>query len=342
MPKSSRISAAQLTVLLLASRLSGCLLLTNQAIGRMPFADSLLSIAFNGVLLFFLCLPTLWVGGTLNRAYGKSRRLGRVVGILYLLLCVFLLCIDVLQFHDFAEKVMKSELSVPLLTASLVVVAFLASWYGVGALARAALPVAVFSLACLLVFGLSLIPEMRHWYFPVGEQRNALAIVRTAVADLPRTAEITVLGLLLPAVNQKRGRAVFAFTSSTSLITAGITATALSVLGDFALHTAYPYYTAATAAQIGVFERMDMLIVAVWLATFFVRITLFACAFTTTARRVCSRFFGVLTAVGAAVPCAVALLLPTAVNSAVITTVYWCVLGAFCVGLPCILRRRRV
>ncbi len=334
MNKASRISGVQMTVLLLASRLSGCLLLTNDAFGNMSIGSRLFAVGIGGLLLFLLCLPTLCLDGTLNTAYRLGRTAGRIVGSGYLLLCVFLLAVDVLQFHDFAEKVMNSNFSVPLLSVSLVVVAFLASLYGVAALARAALPVAAFTLVCLLVFGLALIPEMRTWYFPITTHGETAPVLRAAVAELPRTAEITVLGLLLPHTNGKKGRAVFGFAAATSAVTVVITLTALGVLGDFAQRTAYPYYTAAAAAQIGVFERMDILIVTVWLATFFVRMTLFAALFTATARRVLCQKAPWGVAVGAAVVCVVALVAPALRVSSIVTAVYWGVLGLFCVGLP--------
>lgn len=343
MNKVSRISAAQLTVLLLASRLSNCLLLTPESTGHLNVTDRLLATALSGVLLLLLFVPTLLLlrrssHGVIGCAYTCSRVLGRAVCVGYLLLCLFILCLDIVQFYDFAEKVMKSDFSVPALTVALIVVAFLASFYGIQALGRSSILVAVFSVICLLVFSLSLLPEMRLMHFPPVAGSGVWTVVRAAVTELPRTAETVAIGLLYPYVSGSRTRALAAFSGLTSLLTALVSVTALGVLGDFAMQTAYPYYAAVTAAQVGVFQRMDILITAVWLSTFFVRLTLFCTLFTDIARRLFGKKARLPSAaVGTVLLSVFTLLIRSAQDWEFITVIYWGVLGVFCLLLPAVL-----
>ena len=125
MNKAGRISAGQHTALLFCGRLSACLLLTPDNLG-MTVSDSILVSLVGGVLLFLLFLPTILVlrrfsrCGLTDLAYRHSRVLGRIVAVLYLFLCVFILCLDVVQFYDFAEKSMRPAFSVGALTVAMV------------------------------------------------------------------------------------------------------------------------------------------------------------------------------------------------------------------------------
>ena len=54
MHKASRISGGQLVALLLASRLSNCLLLTPNSLDGVTLTDSVLATLLSGILLFLL------------------------------------------------------------------------------------------------------------------------------------------------------------------------------------------------------------------------------------------------------------------------------------------------
>ncbi len=345
----SHISSGQLAALLFASRLSYGLLLPTDAVMGLSLTDRLLAAVLGSGLLLALFLPTLIVlrassCSLVDYGYRYSRGCGRAVAVGYAVVCLFILCVDSIQFCDFADRVMPSGFSVAALAVSLIAVAFAASSYGVQTLARAALPVAAFSVICLLVFGAALLPEIRLLHFPPIASVGVGGIVSTAVRNLPRTAEVVLLGVLYPYVRGSRMRAALMFSGGVTMLTSLVVFTAVGVLGDFALQTAYPYYTAVTAAQIGVFERLDILITAVWLGTFFMRVTLFCRVFTDMVGRVSGARRW------AAVFGAVALSLFTIavsrgrVSGQGLDVVYGAVLVAVCVVLPVILywlQRRR-
>ena len=336
----SRITGGQLTVLILASRLAHGLLLPTAAVAGLTLAERLIAIAVSGVCLFVLFLPTVWVmrrrsAGLTDLAYRHSRTRGRIVCGGYAVLCLFILCVDMLQFCDFADQVMPSGFSVGALAVALIVVAFAASFYGIEALARTALPVLVFAVLCLCVFGAALLPEMRVLHFPPTSSGRILTAV---LHDLPRTAEVAVIGLLYPYSRSPRIRTAVGVSVGVAVFTAFVTVTALAVLGDFAAETPYPYYTAVTAAQLGVFERPDILITAVWLGTFFVRMSVFSLLFTDAA----ARMFGKrrwIAVTGAAVLSVFALAVSRGwVAGAGLDVVYPVILGTFAIAVPLWLR----
>lgn len=344
MSNRSRISGGQCVALLLASRLSNCLLLTPQEVSELNLVDRLLSNLLGGVLLLLLLLPTVAAlrrsprGGLIDGAYRRARGWGKTVSGGYAALCLFILCMDIVQFYDFAQKTMKTAFSVPMLTVALIAVAFLASFYGIQALGRTATLVTAFSVVCLVVFAAALLPEMRALHFLPVATGNVTEIVRQAVINLPRTAEIVSVGLLLPYVNGSSVGVCAGFSGFTALFTALVGVTSLGVLGDFAAMTAYPYYAAVTAARIGVFQRLDILVTAVWLSTFFVRFALFCMLFTDSARRLfveAARLPAAL--IGIALLSGFTFLIRDgsfAGEWQVVTVIYWVVLGVFCVLLP--------
>ena len=348
MSKASRISGGQLVALLLASRLSNCLLLTPDSLAGMTLTDSLFSTLLSGLLLFLLFLPTLLAlrrfrnRGLIDLAYLHGRGTGRAVCVAYLMLCLFILCLDIVQFYDFAEKSMRADFSVTALTIAIVGVAFIAAFYGIQALGRTALLVAAFSAVCLLVFSAALAPEMRAVHFPPTVGSGFATILRRAVMELPRTAEVVAIGMLYPYIGGSRAGAAAGFSGLTVLFTALVSVTAMGVLGDFSAQVAYPYYAAVTAVQLGAFQRMDIFVTAVWLSTFFVRLTLFCTLFLT----VFGRLFGRRARVPAAVVFTVLLAGFTWLVSSgslvggwdAVTAVYWWVLGIFCLVLPPVLR----
>lgn len=348
MDNSSRISGGYLTALLLSSRLSNCLLLPADKATGLSIGDRLAATALGGVFLFLLFVPTLCLlRGTrrtvVDEAYRHGRIVGRAVGGAYVALCLFVLCLDVVQFCDFAETVMPAAVSVTALAVSLVLVAFVASFYGIRTLARTALPVAAFSALTLIVLGVVLLPEMNALHFPPLSPRP-FGILTAALGELPRTAETVAIGLLYPYVKAAHARALAAFSLWTVLFTALVSTTALAVLGDFAAVTAYPYYTATTAAGLGVFQRLDLLVTAVWLGTFFMRLALFCALLTDTAHRVFGRRARVVSAVlGAVLLSLFAVFIRRVTAKDIVTAVYVGALAVFCVVLPVVLllgRRR--
>ncbi len=347
MKSCPKVSHGQLIALLFAGRLSGCLLLPADRLSQFSIGDCLLSAALNGLLLFLLFLPTLWLlkgggEGTVQKAYAQSPFWGKIIDVIYAVLCLFILLVDMVQFSDFAVKTMREGFSVWLLTAIFVVSCVLSSRCGIQAIARAATPVAVFSAICLVIFAVALLPEMRWFHFAPQGSDGVVRACQKAVEDLPRTAEVMAIGLLYPYVNRSQTHACAWFSGLTALFSALVTVTAVGVLGGFVGMTVYPFYAAVTAAKIGVLQRLDVLVTAVWLGTFFMRLTLFVLLF---AER-CRSLFGQKTTFSAKVMVtfvllAAAFLLQNTSYSGgwqAVTITYWWLLGVFCFVLPILLR----
>ena len=339
MTTHDRISPTQFLWLLLAGRLSNCLLLPSDSLHALTVPDLVAVTALNAVFLILLALPTifLWHRGILTN---------RLVSGGYLLVSLFVLYLDILQFRDFAEETVKADFSVTLLTAALIVVGFAAALYGVQALGRTAAVVAAAGIALLLLFGALLIPRMEAVNFPPAVFGGWRAVFAQTVKELPRTAEIVAVGALYPSVRGKVGKPFAVFVGLNAALTLFVCMITTGVLGDFAGLTAYPFYTAVTAARAGVLERLDLLVVALWLGTFFVRVSLFGSIYLDHARRL----FGEKSCILSAAIGAFALVVLTVLTRVIglggqwqpITYAYWGLLALFCIALPLVFRRKRV
>lgn len=351
-----KISSFQLVLLLLGGRLSNCLLVSSDSFRNFTFAECVISEILNGFLLLLLLLPTVTLlkkhGGSLPELAGRvSKPLGAGLVAAYMILCLFVLAIDIIQFSDFAAKTMRGDFSVLLLTLVFIGLCVLAAFYGVQTLARVATVVAVFSMLCLVVFSFSVIPQMRLVNFPPPVGEGVSRVLNKVVSDLPRTVEIAVIGLLYPHVNGSATKGCVAFTALTSFFSALAGITAVGVLGDYSGMTAYPYYTAIKAAQIGIFQRMDILVTAVWLGTFFIRFTLFSTLLLMCSCRLYDKKKKLVTgAISFAVLSVIAIWIQTGSYGGewhTVTQIYRWALGFFALFLPWILwmlcyRRRRV
>lgn len=287
---TSKISGAQLTVVLLAARLSGCLLFTFEDTPSLSLQGCILSAAINGVFLVLLLLPTLFSLRHDNRRFwsvtaGKTPLVDKSVNAAFLLTCVFLMAMDVVQFSDYALRTMRSDFSVLILTLVLIAACLAASGYGIQAIARSSTIVAVFVIVALLVFTGALLPELRGVHFKPTSRFETMLIVKKALFDLPRTAEVLAVGWLYPHVTKNQGWSSLWFVGILTAVSALVGVISVGVLGDFAGMTPYPYYTAVSAAKAGVLQRFDIVVTTVWMATFFMRFTLFSFLIRSTAKR---------------------------------------------------------
>lgn len=278
MKRKDTISVWQFVLLLLSARLSSDLLLPADSLHALSLPDVILVTVFNDFLLLLLLLPTCRV---LKLAPGKdlaerqSRFGERLVNSGFLLLYGLVLVLDMVQFTDFAEKTVKAEFSVVGLTLLVLAASLFASFYGIQALSRTATTVAAFSIGAILFFAAMLLPQMEILHFLPATVSEPSVLLRQAVRELPRTAEIAAIGVLYPRVNGKVEKGCHWFVILHTLFSVLACVTATGVLGDFASLNAYPYYAAVSVVHLGVLPRMDIVITALWLGTFFVRFSLF-------------------------------------------------------------------
>lgn len=280
MTKVSQISPGQMIALLLTGRLAVSMSFAPTMHQVSNGTDFFLSALLHGVLIIVCILPVLWFGrksdgtSTLDYAYvlwGKGG--GAAVAGGYALLCLLIESMDLLRFNQFVATTLSPELSRVVLCAALVAVGFGAAFYGIQAVGRTASIVFFAVIAAIVGIALALLPEMEWIHFPPLLYDGFSPVLSGAFEELPRTLEITLLGLALPYVAGKNGmtKAGMFFAGGVVILSSLVQATAVGVLGDFSGMVLFPYYTAVTAAQVSILQRLDIIAAAVWLAALLVK-----------------------------------------------------------------------
>lgn len=328
----TRISASQFFWLLFAGRLSNCLLLPSESLHALSVPDLLAVTALNALVLLVVWLPTRWAYRHGGVHFSMPVRVG------YALLALFVLYLDVLQFGSFAARTVKTEFSVDLLTAALVVVGLLGAMYGLEVIGRAATVIAAVGLLILFTFVLLLLPHMQSLCFPPATFSGFANVLSHTVRELPRTAEVAILVVLYPSVKEKTGRAYGWFIGMTAVLTLSVCVVTTGVLGAYAGETAYPFYTAVTAAS----PYVELAAAVLWLGTFFVRVVLFGTVYLEQIRRLLGeRACWPAVGLGAAALIGMVLVSENGGPWRWLTYLYIGALVLFAVAVPLMARKRR-
>lgn len=292
MEKNSRIGMGQLIAILLSSRLAVSLTTAPTMHAVSNGTDFLLSIILHSLLMLIVLLPVWWFsrrsGGasTLDYAFALFGRGGGVaVALAYALLCLYIQTVDLLRFDHFLATTLSPDLSRVAICAALVLAAFAAGLYGLQAVARAATLVTFLTVVCVAFIALALLPEMDTAYFPPLLYNGVSPVISGALEELPRTLEITVIGLLLPYVKGNMVKGCLKWAGLFAVVALVVQLTVVGVLGDFTGMVQFPYYTAVTAAQVSVLQRLDIVAAAIWSALLLIKMAFFAVLFLSAVQR---------------------------------------------------------
>ena len=338
--KTAHISGRQFFCLLLAGRLSNCLLLPADSVHALSVPDLIGVTVGNAVLLFLLIIPTAWAlrrgdKALTDCAISCSPFWGKIVGFGYVLASLFILYLDMLQFKKFAAGTVHAEFSVTLLITLVGLAGFLAAFYGIQALGRTAAILAVGGAAVLLLLGALVFPRIKLLHFPPAVWNGFSTVTGQILKELPRTAEIVAVGALYPCVKGKVLKSYTGFLVAVAALTLFVCLVTTGVLGDYAGMTAYPFYTAVVAG-VARFSP-DLLVVVLWLGTFFARVALFGAVYLDHIRRLFGNRAG-LPAIGIGTVVLVAAVLLSQRAPAqlwqIVTIAYGAVLAVFCIGIP--------
>lgn len=295
MEKDSQISAGQLMAILLASRLAATLTTIPTVHQTSHSTDFMLSSVLEMLMLAVLFLPVWWFSrhthgaSTIDYSYILLGKGGAVVALLYALVSLYVQTESLMRFNNFVSTALTPDMPLLILCIALVVAAFLAALHGLQSLARAATLIAIAVVGAIVFVCVALIPEMEGACFPPVLYDGFSPVLAGALEELPRSLEIVTIGMLLPYV---KGSVVKGYAGWTLLFTAAIVIVQVSVagvLGDYGGIVLYPYYTAVTAARIGVLERVDIIATTVWLAALFIKMAFFAMLYMSCMQRIFGR-----------------------------------------------------
>ena len=235
-------------------------------------------------ILVFTTLASRHPGMTfpeyLEKIMGKW--LGKAVSMFYmyyLFLYVTTISDEVMSFITlFAQPKTPRMVTLGLFVA----VCGIGAWLGIEVLARCSELLIPLSIIFSVVIAALLLPEMVPNFLTPVFGRGIVPILQGAVVPSGWAGEFFLLGFLLPYLNDPSKARAFSFTGllAVALIMMLVIVVSTTVNGPLTGQLKYAYYNAVRYLSIGEFlERIDPVIVGVWVYNGFLKTALFLWAF---------------------------------------------------------------
>ncbi|MFR3458777.1 MAG: hypothetical protein ACLTTU_11000 [Bilophila wadsworthia] len=194
-----------------------------------------------------------------------GKRRGNRVASGYALLCLLIQTMDLLRFNQFVSTTLTPGLSASCLRGARR--GGVRAAYGSGGRPRG--PIVFFAVVVAVVGIAWLLPKWNGSIFPVLYDGMSPFFQERSSAPYARNR---AFGAGAPHVAGKTGRlGRCAVCGGVVILSSLIQATSVGVLGDFSGMVLFPYYTAVTAAQVSILQRLDIVAAAVWLAALLIK-----------------------------------------------------------------------
>ena len=308
MNRTKIISTWQVFSLLFISRMILFITDSPQMSGRENSLFSLVTM----ILYFFISLLFLFPLYLLFRdhrelnllqlsdyAFGEA---GKAVPILLGGYLAFEACIELARYNMFVRSELMTEESVVLLSVTLMLCAVVGVFMGIQGLARTAgIFLLLIVLAMVFIF-LALLPEFKLTNLEPFEFEGAGTMTKEVLMTLSRNSEFIALALLIPMMKGKLKKSAVWWTAGQGSAYLLIMIPILFALGSFGKTQQYPYFAAAKLAEWGVFQRLDALYSAIWIAAMFLKISTLLFLFTLSISHLFTEKIGKISLAAVAVP----------------------------------------
>lgn len=293
MTDTPKISSGQMTGLLTVSALTALFTMNCDFLGGVHLADNLISCGIALVLTLVFAIP-IWLmqKHTDQNLLLQAEALGKplLVGIAGFYLLFFLLT-DLrylTTFQFFLSNAFQPSVPSWLFAIMVLLAAVYAAFQGLEALGRSAV-----ILLFLMLLGIGLITVL---ILPDIDQRHFLPLFYDGAKQtgfgvlyfLSWSSELAVIGLLFPFVRGSRTAGILTWCGILYAAAGIILFAIIGVLGPFASLQLFPYYSVATMANLGTFQRMDSIFIAIWIIGIFLKLALDL----TMISRCCGAIFG--------------------------------------------------
>lgn len=264
----TKVGLAQVVLVMLIGRI--LVVFTGAVSGGYTEADMLSVllglpvVALMGIPILLFCKKHGQSIGLLEGAECLGKPVGKMISMIYAAYFFLVGVIGVGKFDFFFGHIMPrmpQNLSVAVI---ILVPTLYAVLKGLEAILRAGSILAVVCLAALAVTVGALVPRMEIANLVSPYLSDWNRVIFGVLNFAAQTPEIVALGVLAPYLqgSAKHGYHVFIFSSTAAIFTM-VTVT-IAVLGSYGVVTKFPFYTATGVFQLGSFQNLDALQIAVW------------------------------------------------------------------------------
>lgn len=279
---TTRISAAQLAVLLVLSRLFILLIFVPDTAQAPSGTTALLGIVLGYLLTILLLLP-LWKlmqqhpdMDLVEIARQRSEGLGKLTALVCGIICLLASAETAAQFIMFITSAIYPEAEVLCVALIFCAAVVYMVYLGLEAMGRAA---AIFLVgagvsAAFIALGLFRFTDTLSLISPFYQ--GAGAVVFSTLSYFTHNVELIALALLVSNLPKGKARSAFLrYHTLISLILFVVGLMAIMVLGYYSQTRSFPIYTMFVLSGSNVFYRFDYLFILIWVATAMVRAALY-------------------------------------------------------------------
>lgn len=285
MLEDGKIDGRQVTYLnvtyIIATALLGVPTITARFAGQDAWICSLLATLIGLAIAWLTAkIGSLFPGKTLIQYLEEivGRWPGKLLGLLYLFFFIHICSVMIREFADFLVEAFLPE--TPLIVFGIVVIALAAYTIkqGLEVLARVNqvfLPLILLSVVSIILLAA---PEMDFKRLLPVFDSSIVDIFKGSLAPGAWCGEIIALAMLIPFLNKpgEAGKTAFISILVTGLIFIIITTGSLATFGPLISSMTYPFFNISRIINIAkVIDRVDPLVMAIWITGGFVKITFF-------------------------------------------------------------------
>ena len=296
MQKQYRISAGQLFSILFVNQ--SVIMLTHNTLlgGGENMVDNILSALLALVLNFVLILPLYFLhrrNPQENVLETGERLVGKPGAILLAVFYgLYFMAIDSYYlsfFQIFLNNIMEPLMPVWLVALAFVAVVCYAAYLGIEAIAR----IAGFALAIILIgmvwIGVALLPKIQWINYDPFLYNGPKQLFTGTALFLARSTGFSTMALLLPRVSGKKKLKFCIWNTGIYCLMIFLLLGMVGVGGSYLKNQLFPVYTAASLADAGVLERLDVVFITIWVAGPFIQMSTDAYLFMTCLRKVANK-----------------------------------------------------
>lgn len=265
--KTPKVGFVQLAVIVVICRIFT--LMTHIPLIRdgFSFSEQLLAIAVSSAAAALLIIPFVifygrYDGGVIDRAYAGSRLWGTIAAAVYLLYLILACVTDVSEFSSFIGTRFDFGADERIIALILMIVCMYCAYCGAEGICRSggAVMVIFLVMAAFMVCGSCEKISAEH----IRCEVNAGNVTAAVLDDLAGGTELIVLCLMGKFTRDRYRCGAYLSLAGRLIIAAGITLSAILVLGDYAYICGYPFLDTGSAAGIRFLQRIDAVYMIVW------------------------------------------------------------------------------
>lgn len=280
--RTPKIKCAQLTALLILSRLFIILIFLPNTKAPVGGSVAILSIVVGFFLTFLAMLPLYFLlrqypGMDLQQVAKQiSPRIGKISALLFYLVCIIVAAETVAQFTLFLTSAVYPQANTFWVSIVFCASVFYLVYLGLEAISRMSsiLLAAVIFSSLLVGLGLWRFVDTLNLISPFYEGLGTIAYSSTLY--FTQNIELIAMMLLISNLRSPSGKKLFIrYHSITSIILLIVSFAAVTVLGSYGETRSFPIYTLFILSGSNVYYRFDYIVVAIWVAVSMVRTSVY-------------------------------------------------------------------